>query len=89
MGFFLEKLIFEFFLSKPYVPTSPDELEDAKNQLKEKNLLLSKTNDIKELRKVNCLSASWAGGEDGNEVTYRILEQAKVYNSYHGLLAMK
>jgi hypothetical protein len=56
-------------------------LEDAKAKLKEKNILLSKTNDINQLRKVNCLSASWAGGEDGNEVTYRIIEQAKVFFS--------
>lgn len=52
----------------PYVPTDQDELQRAMENLKLKDKLL-KEGKMEEMKNVNCIDASYAGGFDGMEIT--------------------
>lgn len=52
----------------PYVPTDEEELENALSKLKEKDRLL-KEGKMEEMRMINCVDASYAGGTDGMTIT--------------------
>lgn len=58
------------------MPTTEEEVVNAKKLLAEKNALLRK-NDEK-YKTINCIDASYAGGKKGLEVVQRILELFQV-----------
>ena len=58
----------------PYVPTDPGELEQFFGVLRRKNETLG---DEQANKAINCIDLSYAGGEKGMEVTYRIIEDVK------------
>lgn len=62
---------------QPYVPTSEEELINARKKLSEKNKNLM--NEIKSNKKINCIDASYAGGIDGNQITDQILLNSEVF----------
>ena len=69
-------LIIDF---KPYVPTEKEELQKYKEYLKLQNKTLKENpSNYKRSEKYNGIDASYAGGEDGNEITIHILEKARV-----------
>ena len=69
-----KKYIFDI---QPYVPTSEEELINARKKLSEKNKNLM--NELKTNKKTNCIDASYAGGIDGNQITDQILLNSEVY----------
>ena len=66
------------------MPTSEEEIEKMKKQLKLKNQLfkekIEKSADfsILDLREINCIDASYAGGDEGIEFFNSIVDHAYV-----------
>ncbi|EAR95128.1 methyltransferase small domain protein (macronuclear) [Tetrahymena thermophila SB210] len=57
----------------PYVPTEDEEVASAYQKLYQKDKLL-KEGKMEEMKKINCIEASYAGGEDGMVVTQNMID---------------
>ncbi len=69
------------FCKKPYVPTEKEELQKFKEYLYQQNeKLKTDPKNYTRNKKYNGIDASYAGGEDGLEVTIQMFEKIKVMN---------
>ncbi|KRX09821.1 hypothetical protein PPERSA_02693 [Pseudocohnilembus persalinus] len=69
-----------FICNPPYVPTESEELVKFKDLIKKKDIFIQK-NDEKNAEKISGIDVSYAGGVDGMEVTYQIIDQVQEYMS--------
>jgi len=81
----IDKTFDVIICNPPYVPTEKEELEKYKEYLKLQNKTLKENpTNYKRSEKHNGIDASYAGGENGNEITVHILEKAKAILSENG-----
>ena len=65
------------------MPTEKEELEKYKEFLKQQNIALkTDPKSYKRTEKWNGIDSSYAGGEDGLEITVKIFEKVKVHWSF-------
>ncbi len=81
-----DKLFDIVICNPPYVPTEKGELEKYREYLKLQNKTLKENpQNYKRSEKYNGVDASYAGGEDGLEITIHILEKVKAVLSENGI----